>query len=339
MTKAIPHFFVSAFCSIATHLFAQTSVDIPAAKDNTLYESSAGDKSNGAGAYFFVGRTNQGLDPRRRALLAFDISASLPPDATIESVVLNLNMSRANAIGGEQIISLHTVLQDWGEGDSNAQFEEGGGVAATPGDATWIYSHFDTTAWNTPGGEYTAEASVTQAVNNIGPYSWSSAQITADVQSWLDNPEGNFGWILIGGEESNGTSKRFDSKEIGTEQNRPVLSVTYTDNTTSVASPVAPTRFHLEQSYPNPINADRLRKSGASLGFTLERPALVSLAVYNILGQNVINLKSDEQMPSGGHVVVWDGHDAFGQHVPPGVYLYTLKTPDGRQTRRILISR
>jgi hypothetical protein len=263
----------------------------------------------------------------------------LPPDATIESVVLNLNMSRANAIGGEQIISLHTVLQDWGEGDSNAQFEEGGGVAATPGDATWIYSHFDTTAWNTPGGEYTAEASVTQAVNNIGPYSWSSAQITADVQSWLDNPEGNFGWILIGGEESNGTSKRFDSKEIGTEQNRPVLSVTYTDNTTSVASPVAPTRFHLEQSYPNPINADRLRKSGASLGFTLERPALVSLAVYNILGQNVINLKSDEQMPSGGHVVVWDGHDAFGQHVPPGVYLYTLKTPDGRQTRRILISR
>ena len=52
--------------------------------------------------------------------------------------------------------------------------------------------------------------------------------MVADVQAWLDDPSGNFGWIVVGNEAKNQTAKRFDSKEGGTTANRPVLTVTFT---------------------------------------------------------------------------------------------------------------
>ncbi len=49
----------------------------------------------------------------------------------------------------------------------------------------------------------------------------------ADVQNWLDNPEQNFGWILIVDESITGSSTQFDSKESVTAENRPILSIQY----------------------------------------------------------------------------------------------------------------
>ena len=49
----------------------------------------------------------------------------------------------------------------------------------------------------------------------------------ADVQSWLDSPAANFGWLLLGNESISQTTKRFDSKDNEEEANRPVLAVEY----------------------------------------------------------------------------------------------------------------
>ncbi|GEM_PF-6163341 len=87
---------------------AQTQIQIPANKDNTLYESSIGEFSNGAGQYFFVGTTAK--SERRRGLLAFDIAGNIPASSTINSVTLRLHMSRT--ISGEQFVKLHRVLAD-----------------------------------------------------------------------------------------------------------------------------------------------------------------------------------------------------------------------------------
>jgi hypothetical protein len=48
-----------------------------------------------------------------------------------------------------------------------------------------------------------------------------------DVQGWLDTPSSNFGWILIGPEDSQ-SAKRFDSRENANMQSRPMLTVQYT---------------------------------------------------------------------------------------------------------------
>ncbi len=48
----------------------------------------------------------------------------------------------------------------------------------------------------------------------------------SDVQTWLDSPATNFGWIVIGKEQALTTAKRFGSRE-GTPVLRPSLTVTY----------------------------------------------------------------------------------------------------------------
>ena len=37
--------------------------------------------------------------------------------------------------------------------------------------------------------------------------------MVADVQSWLDNPASNFGWLVLGDETAIATAKRFDTRE------------------------------------------------------------------------------------------------------------------------------
>lgn len=202
------------------------TINLSAVKDNTLYESSAGNISNGAGAHFFSGRTGIGLI--RRGLIAFDIAGNIPNASAINSVTLRLYMSKTNlTLGGSAIVSLHPVLADWGEGASNATLQEGSGAPAAAGDATWLHTFFSGSFWTSTGGDFNTSSSATQTVTGIGYYSWSSAGMVTDVQTWLDDPGTNFGWLLLGNELKDFRSKRFDTKENSNAALRPVLTVEY----------------------------------------------------------------------------------------------------------------
>ncbi len=56
------------------------------------------------------------------------------------------------------------------------------------------------------------DASVTVA--STGPYTWSSPQLVADVQSWVDNAGSNFGWFVVGNESASQTVMKFGSKKM-----------------------------------------------------------------------------------------------------------------------------
>lgn len=310
-------------------LLAQTEITIFPSKDNTLYEHANGSLSNGAGSHLFAGRSGQNLT--RRALVAFDLTTSeIPEGAVIESASLTLSMSRTNT--STQTIELHLVLVDWGEGASDAGGEEGSGIASTPGGATWIHSFFDTTLWSNAGGDFSFTVSATQVVNQVGFYSWASTpEMVADVQDWLDNPSRNFGWILIGNEDGPRTAKRFDSKDNPAEENRPVLTVSFT-NATSVEDKGndLPTDFRLAQNYPNPFNPE------TSIEFELSRTVQAKVEIYNLLGQKVATLL-DETRAAGAHELRWDGRNDLGGIVAGGIYIYRLKAGDVTLSRRMLL--
>ena len=198
-------------------------INITPSKDNTLYEYDPvdGDTSNALGLHFFAGETAMG--ELRRGVLAFDIAGHIPFGSTIIAVTLSLNMSRT-PLDDPRTIELHKLLADWGEGTSMAPGEEGDGAPATPNDATWRHRFFDTIFWTNEGGDFSATVSASQSVGAIGQYTWSSAQMVADVQSWLDNPGSNFGWLVLGDESTILTSKRFDTRESASP---PVLTIQY----------------------------------------------------------------------------------------------------------------
>jgi hypothetical protein len=206
---------------------ASTVVTLSPIKDNTLYEDSNGLLSNGAGQYLFVGRVNPtGGTLLRRGVIAFDIAGNIPPGVGILSARLRLHMSKT--ITDAQLVTLHRLQADWGEGTSDAAGDEGSGTTATTGDATWQHRFYSTTTWTTAGGDFVASPSATTTVDSTGFYVWGSTpQMLNDVQNWLVNPSTNYGWLLRGNESSEGTAKRFDSRENLTVDNQPVLIIEY----------------------------------------------------------------------------------------------------------------
>lgn len=200
------------------------TVTLAPVRDNTLYEDAAGSFSNGIGDHLFAGSTAR--RSVRRALLGFDIATQVPAGATVTGVSLTLHVSRT--ITGSQAVALHRGLSEWGEGTSDAFGEEGTGAASTPNDATWIHTFFNTEFWTTAGGDFAATPSATQNVEGPGFYTWTSTpELVADVQTWLDDPTTDFGWVVVGTEEP-GAAKRFDSREIDDASLRPTLVITFT---------------------------------------------------------------------------------------------------------------
>lgn len=201
------------------------SITLEPVKDNTLYEDPDGMLSNGMGSFFFAGRTNEGKI--RRGVIAFDVAAHVPAGSTITSVTLTLHMSKT--VVGPKTVSLHRVVNDWGEGESDAPGEEGGGAPEEPGDATWQHTFAPTDFWTNDGGDYSSTPSATQSVAAIGFYTWGSTpRMVLDVQNWLNNPAADFGWLVRGDESTPLTAKRFDSKDHFNAALHPMLTIVFT---------------------------------------------------------------------------------------------------------------
>jgi hypothetical protein len=195
-----------------------------AGRDNTLFEDPLGGLSEGGGPKVFVGRTRQVANFTRRGLIYFDLSNSgIPDDAPITKATLQLRVSDSNT--GPQTVNLHRLLNNWGEGIS---FSNGTGGVATPGDATWIHTFFNTQFWTTPGGDFSPTISAGAVVGDEETVSaWSSRLMILDVTEWLSNPSANFGWLLQGNESVRGTSKGFYSRNNATPEFRPLLTIEY----------------------------------------------------------------------------------------------------------------
>ena len=91
-------------------------------------------------------------------------------------------------------------------------------------------------------------------------------------------------------------------------------------------------RFHVEPSRPNPFD------STTTIQFGLPEEAKVRVAVYDLLGREVITLH-DGLTPPGLHQVVWNGSNTAGVPVSSGMYFYQVRTPNQTITRKLLLMR
>jgi len=95
-----------------------------------------------------------------------------------------------------------------------------------------------------------------------------------------------------------------------------------------MVGPSVITDFALQQNYPNPFNPQ------TTIHFCLDKPGLVELSIYNLQGQRIRSLLSQE-LGVGVHQVIWDGRDDFSSVVSNGVYLYSMRLDGREQVRKM----
>ncbi|MEZ5974569.1 MAG: hypothetical protein R3E96_06925, partial [Planctomycetota bacterium] len=122
---------------------------------------------------------------------------------------------------------LHRVSQAWGEGNSNAGTPGGGGTIAQTGDATWLHTFYNASFWTTPGGDFDPSPSASVVLVNYGRKQIASSGTAADVQDWLDNPAGNFGWVLKDRVEGNSSAVAISSREDTFPNSAPTLVIEF----------------------------------------------------------------------------------------------------------------
>ncbi len=213
---------MSAFSSVAM----ADEITIGADRDSCIYDEFF-PTGNGSGQHMFCGKNNAGS--QRRFMIRFDIAGAVPAGATIDNVRLELFMSRTDT--GSFVYTLHRMTRDWGEGASDPGGNEGGGIDAVKGDATWDEAWYPNDPWVTPGGDFDAIVSASQTVNLEGPYVFGPANgMRDDVQAWLDDPSMNFGWIMVAPETAPliASSKRFDSRQHAMPDKQPRLVISFT---------------------------------------------------------------------------------------------------------------
>ncbi len=90
--------------------------------------------------------------------------------------------------------------------------------------------------------------------------------------------------------------------------------------------------FSLSQNYPNPFNpATTIKYTIPNVISTGGRNPLVTLKVYDVLGNEVATLVNEEK-PTGSYTVNFDG-----SRLASGIYFYKLNAGNFVQTRKMIL--
>ena len=84
---------------------------------------------------------------------------------------------------------------------------------------------------------------------------------------------------------------------------------------------LVPVKYELSNNYPNPFNPS------TNIQYSIAQSKLVSIVIYNLLGQKVVTLVNKE-LGAGNYNVVWNGKNDFGSKVSSGIYIYKLTAGD-----------
>ena len=87
-----------------------------------------------------------------------------------------------------------------------------------------------------------------------------------------------------------------------------------------------PLEYSLSQNYPNPFNPE------TTIRFGLPETVNVSLKIYNVLGEAVKTLVSDEELRAGYHQYSFDG-----SNISSGIYFYELVAGKYRTVKKMLL--
>ena len=206
----------SAFAVLGTLAFASglraESVTLQPIADTFISEHFAG--PNGSSSEMVIGTQGSAASfAKNRGLIQFDLT-SIPTNALIDSVVLQVTVNKFAGGGVGSLFHLHAVMVPWTESVS-----------------TWFVRR-DGQNWTAPGGmagtDYAAESSGNAFISGTGTTIFETTTgLVANVTGWLHTPASNQGWLIKTEDESvRPTAGRFGSR--GNPNTSPQLTIEFT---------------------------------------------------------------------------------------------------------------
>ncbi len=183
-----------------------------------------------------------------RMVLKFPSMAPVPSTARVQEALLTLWSTQAN--NNVAAYEAHALTKDFDEAS-----------------ATWQRAS-TTTAWTTPGGDFTATPADT--VNQLVTPARHNWDLTTMTQGWVNNASSNHGVLLkVANETTPAEHTLFLSSEASELQLRPQLRITYTEPT--------PTSTYFAPRPPVELAAG----SQASVDVTLTNPTATTWSASN----------------------------------------------------------
>ncbi len=190
---------------------AASTVTLGPAQDSMVTEQFPG-TPQGSNTVMLAG-TNGKLESSR-SLLAFDLTG-IPSNAIVTSAALTVKVVKVSpGFPPAVTMDLRRILVAWDETE-----------------ATWT-NRLALVQWSTNGAaaplDFSNAVTQTTSVAGQGTYTFvSNAGLMADVQSWISDPNNNFGWFIIS--EAQGTD--YTECKFGTRDdpaNAPSLAIQFT---------------------------------------------------------------------------------------------------------------
>lgn len=90
-----------------------------------------------------------------------------------------------------------------------------------------------------------------------------------------------------------------------------------------------PNQYSLSQNYPNPFNPN------TEIQYSLNKPELVTLDIYNIAGEHITQLVNGKQN-AGIHTIKWNATVNNSVTVPAGLYIYILNSKSNGSIQKVM---
>ncbi len=94
-----------------------------------------------------------------------------------------------------------------------------------------------------------------------------------------------------------------------------------------------PVTYQLEQNFPNPFNPK------TCIRFSLPEASIVTIHLYNVLGQKVKSMLGGVKKEAGVYQMEWDGTNEIGSPVASGIYFLHLQAGEYNHFIKMILSR
>ncbi len=147
--------------------------------------------------------------------------------------------------------------------------------------------------------------------NNDGE-AWGWREISLDISSYKNSSNVMFGWQYVGN----------DGDLVGIDNVKLEYGIVGVNNS---AKTETPNEYDLEQNYPNPFNPTTV------ISYSLPKQGMVSLNIYNILGEKVVELVNKTQN-AGNYSVNFNA-----KNLPSGIYIYKIQVDGFAESKKMLL--